>query len=361
MNGRAVQGGCAAAPVSLDALEIVECGATQKAEWDAFVRSAEGEHYLLYGWKEVIEEVYGHSCVYLLARRRGAVVGLLPLCCVKSRLFGRSLTSLPFLDTAGALTDSSEVSEALVNHGVRLAQKLGLEYLELRQRTRLAGPFRVDTDKISLTMPLFDDLERQWSALSSERRNRVRKAEKQELRAQQLGPEGVRDFYRVWSENMRDLGSPAHSLAWFSSVLNHFPQSASLLGVLDGPRWIGSALLLVHQGMLSVPWVSSLRGSFTKHPNDLLYWASIKLGVEMGCSHFDFGRSTAGSGNHVYKSRWGAEASPIYWHYLGLEGREPRLPGSESPILALATRVWKKLPVAVANRVGPALRKRITR
>ena len=60
--------------------------------WDDFVRAAPGATFFhLSGWKRVIEKAFGHRTFYLMARRGPAVVGVLPLTHVKSRLFGNSL------------------------------------------------------------------------------------------------------------------------------------------------------------------------------------------------------------------------------------------------------------------------------
>ena len=41
----------------------------QAEEWDAFVRRCDGwTHFHLSGWREVMEEVFGHECPYLIAR-----------------------------------------------------------------------------------------------------------------------------------------------------------------------------------------------------------------------------------------------------------------------------------------------------
>ena len=71
-----------------------------EATWDAFVRSAPGwTHFHLIGWKNVIERVFGHECLYLAAHSdAGALAGVLPLVRVKSMMFGHFLVSMPFLN-----------------------------------------------------------------------------------------------------------------------------------------------------------------------------------------------------------------------------------------------------------------------
>ncbi|HEU5322339.1 MAG TPA: hypothetical protein VFX28_16155, partial [Methylomirabilota bacterium] len=70
--------------------------------WDRFVERhplATVAH--LGGWGRVAGRAYGHEAIYLAAAADGEVVGVLPLVLVRSRLFGRRLVSMPFLDYGG--------------------------------------------------------------------------------------------------------------------------------------------------------------------------------------------------------------------------------------------------------------------
>lgn len=343
-------------------MNISECVVGQQTQWDDFVFAhPQGWHYHLYGWKEVIEGAYGHDCKYLLASQGQTVVGVLPLAIVRSRLFGCSATSLPFLDAAGVIANDPDVKRALIERAVALTEELHLGYLELRSTTRLDGDFRVDTHKVSLTMPLTESAEQQWESLPSERRNRVRKAMKAGLEVVRTDREGLPEFYRVWSENMRDLGSPAHSLRWFETTMSAFEDTASFILVRAGKECVGAAVMIDFKGTLAVPWVSSLRKWFAQHPNDLLYWGAMETAIQRRCRTFDFGRSTVDSGNHTYKARWGAQAGSLFWHYHGAgHAKAAKPPSEESSKFRLAVAIWKRLPLGLATWMGPHVRKGIT-
>ena len=81
------------------------------ATWDAFVRAAPGwTHFHLIGWKNVIERVFGHECIYLAASDdSGRLAGVLPLVRVKSMVFGHFLVSMPFLNYGGPLGGDAAV------------------------------------------------------------------------------------------------------------------------------------------------------------------------------------------------------------------------------------------------------------
>src|SRR5262245_38369321 len=84
-------------------------GDADRASWDAYVAShpaATGYH--TWAWREVIARTFGHAAFYLVARsdERKEIAGVLPLVEIRSRLFGRTMTSLPFLNYGGIIADS---------------------------------------------------------------------------------------------------------------------------------------------------------------------------------------------------------------------------------------------------------------
>lgn len=342
-------------------MEVVVCDESHRASWDDFAGRVEGcWHYHLFGWRKVIESVYAHECPYLMALSGKEVMGVLPLAVVKSRWFGDSVTSLPFVDSSGVVAVNPEAMETLVAGAEKIARDSHVDYMELRQSREVQGRFRVDTHKLSLTMQVKETVEEQWESLSSERRNRIRKARNAGLRAEFGSAAALTDFYRVWCQNMRDLGSPVHSRLWFEMLLEEFADTMGVVLILEQNECVGAAVWIQYKRVLSVPWVSSLRQHFSKHPNDLMYWEAIKFAVERGCQRFDFGRSTANSGNHTYKVRWGAEQQPLYWQYRSLRGGEPALPNESSFKYRLAMDVWKRIPLGLANWIGPRVRREIT-
>ena len=80
---------------------------------------------------------------------------------------------------------------------------------------------------------------------------------------------------------------------------------------------------------------------------------------ESGARRFDFGRSTPGSGTHRFKKQWGSSERPCFWHYGLLKTGEPPVRNTASPRLKLAVEAWKRLPLFVANRLGPLIVRRI--
>jgi serine/alanine adding enzyme len=346
---------------SEDEIEVSICASEESPEWEDFVQHFPRATFChAYHWRSIIQGAYGHRPIYLMAKGRGRVRGILPLFLVRSRIFGRSLTSMPFLDYGGACADSPEATRMLLTQAVGLLRGVGADYLEIRQCDPLAENAAPRLDKVSMILDLSPGIEGLWQSLPAKVRNQVRKADKANLEVTFGGAELLDEFYPVFAVNMRDLGSPVHHLDFFTELHKGFgPQARSAI-IRDGNRPVGGLMALFFKDTVIVPWASSLREYFPKCPNNLLYWETIKFASMRGCKRFDFGRSSLDSGTFHFKRQWGAEPAQIYWQTLTSTGEVLTRSVADDSKYHFALEIWKRLPVAVTTFIGPCVRKYIT-
>ena len=326
--------------------------------WDEFVGAAsDGTIMHLHGWCDAVARAYGHRTFRLAAVEGSKIRGVLPLVLVSSRFLRPSLVSMPYMDYGGAcVAGDAAAHEALIAEAQRIADRHHA-LLTLRYLPQPSIGLPASLDKVTVFLSLGTSEDALWKKLPSERRNRVRKAQKSGLVATFNGPEALDDFYGVFATNMRDLGSPVHSVGFFREVMTHLPGQTRIVLVRSGDKAIGAGLMLVYKGMISIPWVSSLRPYFALCPNPLLYWETMRFGIAEGHGVLDFGRSSMGSGTYEAKRQWGGETHQLYWHYHPATA-EP--PGREVQRLSWLTRAWSRLPLPIANTVGPWLRRGIS-
>jgi FemAB-related protein (PEP-CTERM system-associated) len=304
------------------------------------------------------------------------VVGVLPLVHLKHRIFGNSLVSLPFFDGGGILADSREVEATLLSGAVRLSRKLGASKIELRQEGILASchdisacgsqgsqaPLKLTTrsDKVRMLMNVPESSEMLMKSFKSKLRSQIAKPLKEGLTSKVGGAELLEDFYRVFLVNMRDLGSPVHSIRLMQRVLTEFSDRSRIFVVYKADEPVASALVIGLGKMLRNPWASSLRKYAILSPNMLLYLRMLEFACDNGYRVFDFGRSTRGEGTYKFKEQWGSVPTPLYWHYVSLDGKsiEPESSGMER--FKRAAHYWRKLPVSVTRLIGPSIRKHIS-
>lgn len=327
------------------------------AEWDAYVESREeGTCYHLYDWKKVVEESFGHRGCYMAARDTdGRIRGILPLIHMKSLLFGNFLVSLPYFNYGGLLCDSSEAADALIAASREEMIRQGSRHVELRHIPDLIDHLPSRRHKVTMILDLEPTVSEQWNAFNAKLRNQIRKAQKSGLTVRIGGSELLDDFYGVFARNMRDLGTPVYDRRFFASILSAFPESTRIFAVQFEGRVVAAGYGIRFRDTLENPWASSLREYRNLCPNNLLYWEMIRHGIENGLRRFDFGRSTPGEGTFKFKEQWGAKPVQLNWHYLLSEGRELPDLSPKNRKFHLFIQLWKKLPLPVANWLGPKL------
>ncbi len=307
------------------------------------------------GWLTVLAEGLGHVPYCLEVTESGQTVGILPLCFIRSPLFGRFLVSLPYLNYGGVLADGADASRLLVEHAVQLADQLDVRYLELRHSGTISDHpalgHRMD-EKVHMRLPLPATAGALWDGLSAKVRNQVRKAQKGGLAVAWGGEELLPEFHDVFSHNMRDLGTPSYGRGLFRSALRRFPDRAELCVVRAGGSAVAGAFLTHGWGITEVPSASSLRRFNHTNANMLMYWHLLERAVDRGQGVFDFGRSSRESNTHRFKRQWGATPEPATWQYQvrrgGIGDVRPDNPGYRRLI-----HLWQRLPVPLTRCIGP--------
>lgn len=346
----------ASAPQPPAAADVAITTSALPAQWDAFVRGANGaSRYHLWGWRRVFEDTFGHETVYLAAEQAGEITGVLPLVIMRSRIFGRFAVSLPFVDAGGVCARDEQVARLLVRRAAEIAAGYHLTHVELRHVSRQRPELPARQHKVGMTLPLVADSAAAWAALDRKVRNQVRKAEKSGLTERRGGAELLEAFYEVFARNMRDLGTPVYPPSFFRNVVATFADSATVFLIEHGRTVVAAGIALVHGDTLAVPWASSLRDYRAQCPNNLLYWRIIEHAIASGMATLDFGRSTPGEGTFQFKEQWGARPSPLHWEYVMAD--DAPLPDltTRNPRFQAAIAAWKRLPVPVTRWLGPQL------
>ncbi|MET1113184.1 MAG: FemAB family XrtA/PEP-CTERM system-associated protein [Allosphingosinicella sp.] len=307
-------------------------------------------------WSLAVEQGCGQRGHYLLAERPGgALAGCLPLTDVRSALFGRALVSAGFGTGGGVIADDAAAEGALLAAAAGLADRLGCPALELR-----GGPFPADyavRDDVYVGFAM--DLPEGEEAIlkSIKRRHRgVRRARALELGVRiGAGPADRSDFFRVYGESMRNLGSPVFPRRLFDSMLDLFGEAADIVTIFKGDEPVASVLNFYFKGIVHPYWGGGTTAARDCFGSELMYFETMCNASRRGCTRFDFGRSKVGSGNHSFKMNWGMEPEPLRYGIRTAPGSAPRDINPLSPKNRLKVEAWKRLPLWASNRLGPVL------
>lgn len=330
----------------------VERFAGPAREWDGFAADQAGyTHFHQLRWRQVIQDVYHHECIYLAAREGGSLVGVLPLVRVKSVVFGHYLVSMPFLNYGGPLGTTAGI-RALVQESSAVARRDNVKLLELRSRMALPIDLIASHRKVTVVLDLPDEADALFRRFDAKLRNQIRRPQKEGVTVR-FGPEQVEPFFAVLSRHMRDLGTPTQPLALFRAIAEQFPHDSLFACAYLGDKPVAASCGFTFGEEFEMTWASALREYSREAPNMLLYWECMQRAIAQGAKRFNFGRCTAGAGTHRFKMQWGGEEEQLWWYGLG--AASVTTPSPTSGPFRFGPRIWRQLPTSIATAVGPSI------
>ncbi len=329
--------------------------------WDAFVDAAPtGTFFHRATWARVIARAFGHTPHYALTERDGAITGILPLVHVKSRLFGNGLMSSPFCVYGGPIATDAESAAALQRFASDLMQRTGatmtefrllhpvpdgwLDEAEWRTRADLYVTFR-------RAMTANDDAN--MKAIPRKQRAMVRKGIDRGLRS--VASQDTDGLHRIYAESVRNLGTPVFARSYFRILAEAFGDRMDVVTIYDGETPVSAVMNFYDRGEV-LPYygggTAAARGSYA---NDFMYWEVMRRAAARDCTLFDFGRSKAGTGAFAFKKNWGFTPEPLSYRYKLKPGTSIPDHNPLNPKYRLMIAAWKRLPVPVANIIGPPI------
>ncbi|WP_417457258.1 FemAB family XrtA/PEP-CTERM system-associated protein [Kordiimonas sp.] len=328
--------------------------------WDAYVaQHGTGTFCHRAGWKFAVEAGAGHSCPYLYVEEDGEITGVLPLTLRRSALFGRALVSSMFAVYGGGLYSSETAKQVLDEAAWQIAEDAGIGVFEnrtispahcgveewsspgVKAATFIRELEGGDEDALLLTIP-------------RKQRAVVRKSLKAELVCDWAPT--VRQVYALYAESVRNLGTPVFPLKLFEAFAVEFPDN-HLLQLIKAPDGTAVASLFSFYDEKTVlPYYAGGTTEARRYnAHDFMYFELMKHAAQKGIGQFDFGRSKVDTGPYAFKKNWGFEPTPLEYEYRLAEDAELPDLSPQSGKYAVLVKVWKRLPLPVANLIGPML------
>jgi FemAB-related protein (PEP-CTERM system-associated) len=342
---------------SVPEIEVRSVEPSDAAAWEQLVaRHPDSTFFHRFEWRGLLTGALGYEDEYLCALRDGELAGILPMVGVRSRLFGSSLTSLPFCSYAGPLAegpDAEAIEARLIDAAVERGRTQGVRHVELRGLRVFRSSVPRQDLYATFRAPIPAELG-SMKGIPQKRRNVVRRAVSLGLQAT-VSREADR-FFELYAENARAHGTPALSRRFFTALVEAFPQDCDILFVSDATGQDLSAILnFYHHGEVLAYFAGEVAAARETNANDFKYWSLMQHASARGCTRFDFGRSKAGTGSFQFKRLWGFEPLPLHYEFPYLpSGRVPQN-NPMNPKYRAAIETWKRLPRAVVDRVGPML------
>lgn len=342
-------------------LTVSPLASANHAAWDQFVAAhPHGTFLHRAAWSALLEQTFRHTSHYLMARQDGAIVGILPLARVKTRLFGDSLISSPFLVYGGPLAATPEAFAALETAAIDLTARLGAPILEWRFRDPipfpLANPLNTwqarDDLYVTFRKPITANDDANMKAIPRKQRAMVRKGIDKGLTS--VANQDVDTLFRIYSESVRNLGTPVFPKAWFHRLAAAFPNEMDVVTILHEGTPVAAVMNFYDERHEVMPYYGGGNGlSRPLAAHDFMYWEVMRRAAARGCTSFDFGRSKHGTGSFAFKKNWGFAPTPLLHRFHLAPGRSIPDHNPLNPKYALFIKAWKRLPLPIANLIGP--------
>jgi FemAB-related protein (PEP-CTERM system-associated) len=179
------------------------------------------------------------------------------------------------------------------------------------------------------------------------------RAARNQLRSQL--DDGIEQFYHIYAESVRNLGTPVYSLKYFTALKETFSENSDIVTVIHGKHAVASSLNIYFRDEVMTLYVGGTAVARPLGANVFMFWEVMRRACERGYRLFDFGRSKVGTGAFTFKRNWGFEPTRLAYQYKLLEGCEIPDHNPLNPKYRLLIAAWKRLPVPVANLLGPPI------
>jgi FemAB-related protein (PEP-CTERM system-associated) len=338
-----------------DGVSVRPFSAGDAIAWEAFVhRCPDATFFHRIGWRDIIEDVFGHRTHYLIAERPDGIAGVLPLAEVKSRLFGHALVSLPFGVYGGPVATDAEGERALIEAASALADSLDVEHLEFRSlHARCPGWPQQDL-YVRFRKTLAADPEANLLAVPRKQRAMIRKGVRNGLTGEI--DRSVDRFFALYADNVHRHGTPPYAKRYFARLCEVFGDRCEVLIVTDARgRPVSGVMSFYFRDEVLPFYAGDTIDARDLAANDFKYWDLMRRACERGVRVFDYGRSKRGTGSYDFKKNWGFEPEPLHYEYRLRKLDSIPQNNPLNPKFRTLVAIWRRMPRPLVNALGPML------
>jgi serine/alanine adding enzyme len=325
-------------------------------EWAKFVThspTATGFHAP--GWRTVLSEAFAVKPLFLRARDAGRVVGVLPLFRSSSLFFGDFISSLE----DGHCGADAVVAHALGQGALNIMVQEGCGCLIYKTNfvTSAYPSVARGVQTVKTVVSTSRSIDSMFASLDKKTRWGVRNACRQGYRVRAAN-ERLLSFYRIYADNLHQLGTPVFGPSVFEAMRRHLGASFTFYALERGDILVGGMVCLKAAHEWTSLYAAVEDEAQRKYAGYQLYWAVIEEAAKSGVARFNLGRSIPGSGVHRFKHKW-TDEDVLATHYLfgHTSKRAAKRLEMATTRMGLARRLWTKIPGPIVSSAGRYLRR----
>ena len=311
--------------------------------WDReLTQFSEARIFHTSAWCRTLSQTYGFTPLYVVARREGRPVGILPWMEVRSLRGKRRGVSLPFTDSCPLLVADPEpapsdwslegaancpqtsVTAQILTRSYALGRERHWHDLEFRpgQTVDLAAP--ASTQFYQHTVPLKPTDASQLAHCEPSVRRSLRQARESGLTVS-IGTDfaSIREYFGLHCLTRRRQGSPPQPMAFFTQIQEELLARGHGFVVLahQGNVPVAGAVFLQSNRHATYKFGASDLAYQALRPNQLVMWSGFREAFRLGCQQVDLGRtSLQHEGLRRFKRGWGALETRQAYHRFELPG-----------------------------------------
>ena len=270
--------------------------------------------------------------------------------------------SVPFLDVGGFLgkynvNNLKEIVELLKkeNNDIEIRLNSSMKDFKKYREFFRKEDFEIDNRREQFIVKITSE-EDMWKRFHKHTRNDIRKAMKSGLKIILIKKDKrFKDFYSLYSREMKNFGTPQHSFKFFENLFN----TKEVIGFncYKNKKIIGSLILFFTGKFGYVAFNVSNSKYRNLRPNDLLYWKTIRWAIDNKIEELDLGQIEQGApigsrarGLFKFKQKWlGKVYERVYFTFpkRNATGKKNKLKKFRN--------VWRKIPLPVLKILGPKI------
>jgi FemAB-related protein (PEP-CTERM system-associated) len=159
----------------------------------------------------------------------------------------------------------------------------------------------------------------------------------------------------MYAESVHNLGTPVFSKRYFELLLKIFARRADIMTITSDGKPVASVLNFYFRDEVLPYYGGGTKDARQLAANDFMYWEVMRHACERGLRVFNFGRSKVGTGAYDFKRYWGFEPKPLVYQFCLAPGYSIPDLNPLNPKFRLFVALWKRLPLALATRLGPPI------
>ncbi|MBI5403573.1 MAG: peptidoglycan bridge formation glycyltransferase FemA/FemB family protein [Ignavibacteriae bacterium] len=241
-------------------------------------------------WNILASRYFNTDFFYFAIEDDNEIIGICPVHSIKNKLNHRLVSgpkefSIPYGGWIFSKLSRFEKSNLIMKENesfelfsLPLLNNFNVEY----ENYKLLKMYETAVIDLSRTE---DDI---WDSLPSQRRNKIRKAIKQNVKISDLSETGIDNFYDFYNLTNPAYGLKNLSKAFFEDLFSVQKNFKTDVLVASADSVLLGAVVIVSDKSYSIYWIGTrLESAPNNGYFDLLQWEAIKKAKQNGCSFYD--------------------------------------------------------------------------